>query len=222
MGKIEREIEESDEMHIMVENENASEEEQDEELSRFFAEDVEDEEDELSGVEEEDECSGSGRDEEERRAKEMGEKVNKMEEKQEEAIKQDVAQIEQEEQRIEIERVLMSRPNDEGTKETLADKVLKRLMKRQAEKDREEEEKRRLEERKKESTLRLSLFPNMPLFINFVTANSLPGIEGKNMPESLKTMGWHVWKATGKNAVPDKTQNEGWTIQSKNCLLAFS
>ena len=217
MGKIEREIEESDEMHIMVENENASEEEQDEELSRFFAEEVEDEEDELSGVEEEDECSGSGRDEEERRAKEM-------EEKGEEALKQDVAQVEQEEQGIEIERerVLMSRPNDEGTQETLADKVLKRLMKRQAEKDREEEEKRRLEERKKESTLRLSLFPNMPLFINFVTANSLPGIEGKNMPESLKTMGWHVWKATGKNAVPDKTQNEGWTIQSKNCLLAFS
>ena len=147
-----------------------------------------------------------------------------MEEKGEEALKQDVAQVEQEEQGIEIERerVLMSRPNDEGTQETLADKVLKRLMKRQAEKDREEEEKRRLEERKKESTLRLSLFPNMPLFINFVTANSLPGIEGKNMPESLKTMGWHVWKATGKNAVPDKTQNEGWTIQSKNCLLAFS
>ena len=217
MCEIEREIEESDEMHNMVENENASEEEQDEELSRFFAEEVEDEEDALSGVEEEDECSGSGRDEEERRAKEM-------EEKGEEALKQDEAQVEQEEQGIEIERerVLMSRPNDEGTQETLADKVLKRLMKRQAEKDREEEEKRRLEERKKESTLRLSLFPNMPLFINFVTANSLPGIEGKNMPESLKTMGWHVWKATGKNAVPDKTQNEGWTIQSKNCLLAFS
>ena len=120
-------------------------------------------------------------------------------------------------QRIEIERERSKPIDEEGTQETLADKVLKRLMQRQAEKDQEEEEKRRLEERKKELTLRLSLFPNMPLYINFVTANSLAGIEGKNMPESLKTMGWHVWAATGKNAVPDKSQNESWTIQSEHC-----
>ena len=66
-------------------------------------------------------------------------------------------------------------------------------MKRKAEKEREEEEKGKLEERKKESTLRQSLFPNMPIYINFVAANSLPDIVGRNLSEGLKNMGWHVW-----------------------------
>ena len=175
------------------------------------------------------------------REKELGEiqMEKEMEEKREEVIKQeldkpDIIVAQEEEVKRASEEVtkkqkwteeregaLMSKPNDEAAQETLADKVLKRLMQRECEKEREEEEKRRLEERKKELTLRLSLFPNMPLYINFVTANSLTGIKGKNMPESLKSMGWHVWAATGKNAVPDKSQNEGWTIQSKTALLIF-
>ena len=121
-----------------------------------------------------------------------------------------------------LERSFMSRPIDEVNQETLSDKVRTRVIKRQAEKEREEEENKRLEERKKASTLRQSLFPNMPIYINFVTANSLPGIVGRNLSGGLKNMGWHVWAPRGKNATPDKSQDESWTIQSKNYFLDSS
>merc|ERR1719500_1700850 len=82
-----------------------------------------------------------------------------------------------------------------------------------AEKEQKEEEDKLLKERKKESTLRLSLFPNMPLFLNFVTANSLPGIKIRSQSEGLKNMGWNMVAPRGKIPASDITQKEGWAIQ---------
>ena len=225
LNEIQREIEERVEM---VEEYWKAKEQDEEELNRVLAE-------------EEEWWSGSGREEEQRRVKEMEEKrqaaIKRELDKQEEEVKRAkeevlekqrwaAAQVEQM-RRIEIEReralerVLMSRPTNEVNQETLSDRVHRRVMKRHAEKEKEDEEKRRLEERKKESTLRQSIFPNMPIYINFVAANSLPDIVGRNMSEGLKNMGWYVWAPRGKNAVPDKSQNEGWTIQSKYYFLKF-
>ena len=117
---------------------------------------------------------------------------------------------------LRLEQALINRPKDqEAIKDTLSEKVCKRVMAAHAEKERIEDERRRLDERKRESTLRQSLFPNMPIFLNFVTANSLPGIIGRDLSEGLKQMGWHVWAPRGKNAAPDKSQDEGWTIQGE-------
>ena len=106
------------------------------------------------------------------REKELGEiqMEKEMEEKREEVIKEELDKPVVQEEEVkraseevtkkqkwteEREGTLMSKPNDEAAQETLADKVLKRLMQRECEKEREEEEKRRLEERKKELTGRL-------------------------------------------------------------------
>ena len=230
LDEIQREIEERGEMHVVVEEywKTKGSEEEEDELSRALAE-------------EEEWWSGSGREEEQRREREIEERrqeaikreldnhQSKIEQEKVKRVKEEVIKklkcamaevenarkIEIERERA-LERALMSRPIDKGTQESLSDVVRRRVMKRYAEKEREEEEKRRLEERKKESTLRQSLFPNMPIYVNFVTANSLPDIVGRNLSEGLKNMGWHVWAPRGRNAVPDKSQNEGWTIQSKN------
>jgi len=90
------------------------------------------------------------------------------------------------------------RSNIEDTQETPGDKV----MTTSAEKD------KLLKERKKESTLRLSLFPNMPLFLNFVTNNSLPGIRMRSQSEGLKNMGWNMVAPRGKIPASDINQKE--------------
>ena len=108
-----------------------------------------------------------------------------------------------------------SRSKIEDTQETPGDKV----MTTSAEKQQKEEEDKLLKERKKESTLRLSLFPNMPLFLNFVTANSLPGIRIRSQSEGLKNMGWNMVAPRGKIPASDINKKEGWAIQGKMSSL---
>ena len=231
LDKIQREIEEEGEMHSVVEQywRTRETEAEEERLERVIAE-------------EEEWWSGGGREEEQRREQEaerrrqelvkrelderksIAEREEQVRRAREEAIEKQrcaVARVENQ-RRIEIEReraleqALISRPKDqEAIQDTLSEKVCKRVMAAQAEKERIEDERRRLDERKRESTLRQSLFPNMPIFLNFVTANSLPGIIGRDLSEGLKQMGWHVWAPRGKNAAPDKSQDEGWTIQGE-------
>jgi len=98
---------------------------------------------------------------------------------------------------------------DEDTQETAGDKI----MTTPAEKEQKEEEDILLKERKKESTLRSSLFPNVPPFLNFVPANSLPGIKIRSQSEGLKNMGWNMVAPRGKIPASDITQKEGWAIQ---------
>ena len=69
------------------------------------------------------------------------------------------------------------------------------------------------------STLRPSLFPNMPLYLNFVPANSLPDIKIRSLPEDLKNMRWTVVAPKGKIPASDITQKEGWAIQGYIYLL---
>ena len=107
------------------------------------------------------------------------------------------------------------RSNIEDTQETPGDKV----MTTSAEKEQREEEDKLLKERKKESTLRLSLFPNMPLFLNFVTNNSLPGIRMRSQSEGLKNMGWNMVAPRGKIPASDINQKEGWAIQGEMSSL---
>ena len=246
LDEIQREIEQRGEMHLMVEEywkarDEQDKQDEDEELSKVLAE----EEDWWSGSGREEEQrrvkeveervkrevdkhrSIVAREEDLKR--EMIEKV-KLGVAQAEQMRADAHQMHQMHlmRRIEVEREralersLMSRPMDEVNQETLSDKVRTRVIKRQAEKEQEEEENKRLQERKKVSPLRESLFPNMPIYINFATANSLPGIVGRNLSGDLKNMGWHVWAPRGKNATPDKSQDESWTIQSKNYFLDSS
>ena len=106
----------------------------------------------------------------------------------------------------------------EDTQETPGDKV----MTTSAEKEEKEEEDKLLKERKKESTLRLSLFPNMPLFLNFVTANSLPGIRMRNQSEGLKNMGWNMVAPRGKIPASDINKKEGWAIQGEMSSLIIT
>ena len=70
-----------------------------------------------------------------------------------------------------------------------------------------------LQEKEKVSTLRPSLFPNMPLYLNFVPANSLPDIKIRSLSEGLKNMRWTVVAPKGKIPASDITQKEGWAIQ---------
>ena len=237
LDKIQRKIEEEGEMHSVVEQ-------------YWRTRETEDEEERLERVvaEEEEWWGGGGREEELRREqeaerrrqelvkREMDEQKSIVEREEqvrrarEEAIEKQrcaVARVENQ-RRIEIEReraleqALINRPKDqEAIQDTLSEKVCKRVMAAHAEKERIEEERRRLDERKRESTLRQSLFPNMPIFLNFVTANSLPGIIGRDLSEGLKQMGWHVWAPRGKNAAPDKSQDEGWTIQGEAVCTNF-
>ena len=100
---------------------------------------------------------------------------------------------------------------DEDTQETAGDKI----MTTPAEKEQKEEEDILLKERKKESTLRSSLFPNVPPFLNFVPANSLPGIKIRSQSEGLKNMGWNMVAPRGKIPASDITQKEGWAIQGE-------
>ena len=106
---------------------------------------------------------------------------------------------------------LSSESKIEDTQETPGDKVMTTA----AEKEQKGEEDRLLKERRKEPTLRLSLFPNMPLFLNFVTANSLPGIKIRSQSEGLKNMGWIMVAPRGKIPTSDITQKEGWAIQGE-------
>jgi len=132
-------------------------------------------------------------------------KQEELSEKQKWAVNE-VKQIEM----IELERERGgSRSKIEDTQETPSDKV----MTPSAEKEQKEEEDKLLKERKKESTLRLSLFPNMPLFLNFVTANSLPGIRIRTQSEGLKNMGWNMVAPRGKIPASDINKKEGWAIQ---------
>ena len=106
---------------------------------------------------------------------------------------------------------LSSESKIEDIQETPGDKVMTTA----AEKEQKGEEDRLLKERRKEPTLRLSLFPNMPLFLNFVTANSLPGIKIRSQSEGLKNMGWIMVAPRGKIPTSDITQKEGWAIQGE-------
>jgi len=134
-------------------------------------------------------------------------KQEELSEKQKWAVNE-VKQIEM----IELERERGgSRSKIEDTQETPSDKV----MTPSAEKEQKEEEDKLLKERKKESTLRLSLFPNMPLFLNFVTANSLPGIRIRSQSEGLKNMGWNMVAPRGKIPASDINKKEGWAIQGE-------
>jgi len=134
-------------------------------------------------------------------------KQEELSEKQKWAVNE-VKQIEM----IELERERGgSRSKIEDTQETPSDKV----MTPSAEKEQKEEEDKLLKERKKESTLRLSLFPNMPLFLNFVTANSLPGIRIRTQSEGLKNMGWNMVAPRGKIPASDINKKEGWAIQGE-------
>ena len=76
-----------------------------------------------------------------------------------------------------------------------------------------------LQEKEKVSTLRPSLFPNMPLYLNFVPANSLPDIKIRSLSEGLKNMRWTVVAPKGKIPASDITQKEGWAIQGDIYLL---
>ena len=82
-----------------------------------------------------------------------------------------------------------------------------------AQEDQKQEDEGLLQEKKKVSTLRPSLFPNMPLYLNFVPANSLPDIKIRSLPEGLKNMRWTVVAPKGKIPASDITQKEGWAIQ---------
>jgi len=138
-------------------------------------------------------------------------KQEELSEKQKWAVNE-VKQIEM----IELERERGgSRSKIEDTQETPGDKV----MTTSAEKEQKEEEDKLLKERKKESTLRLSLFPNMPLFLNFVTANSLPGIRIRSQSEGLKNMGWNMVAPRGKIPASDINKKEGWAIQGEMSSL---
>ena len=138
-------------------------------------------------------------------------KQEELPEKQKWAVNE-VKQIEM----IELERERGGRWSKiEDTQETPGDKV----MTTSAEKEEKEEEDKLLKERKKESTLRLSLFPNMPLFLNFVTANSLPGIRMRNQSEGLKNMGWNMVAPRGKIPASDINKKEGWAIQGEMSSL---
>ena len=237
LDKIQRRIEEEGEIHSVVEQ-------------YWRTRETEDEEERLERVvaEEEEWWSGGGREEEQRREQEAErrrqelvkrelderksvvereEQVRRAREEEIEKQRCAVARVENQ-RRIEIEReralekALINRPKDqEAIQDTLSEKVCKRVMAAHAEKERIEDERRRLEERRRESTLRQSLFPNMPIFLNFVTANSLPGIIGRDLSEGLKQMGWHVWAPRGKNAAPDKSKDEGWTIQGEAVRISF-
>ena len=134
-------------------------------------------------------------------------KQEELSEKQKWAVNE-VKQIEM----IELERERGgSRSKIEDTQGTPGDRV----MTTSAEKEQKEEEDKLLKERKKESTLRLSLFPNMPLFLNFVTANSLPGIRIRSQSEGLKNMGWNMVAPRGKIPASDINKKEGWAIQGE-------
>ena len=139
-------------------------------------------------------------------------KQEELPEKQKWAVNE-VKQIEMIE--LERERVGRGRAKIEDTQETPGDKV----MTTSVEKEEKEEEDKLLKERKKESTLRLSLFPNMPLFLNFVTANSLPGIRMRNQSEGLKNMGWNMVAPRGKIPASDINKKEGWAIQGEMSSL---
>merc|ERR1712080_244109 len=93
---------------------------------------------------------------------------------------------------------------NEDTQETPGAKVMTTTHDQKEKK--EEEDRLSLNERKKDSTLRLSLFPNMPLYLNFVTANSFPDIKIRSQSEGLKNMGWNMVAPRGKIPASDITQ----------------
>ena len=150
------------------------------------------------------------------RQREMGKDQNnnnkqeRPSEKQKWAVTQDeqMKMIEHESERGGREEPFLTILKDVGTQETPGAMTTPPAQKEQKEED-------RLNERKKDSTLRVSLFPNMPLYLNFVTANSLPDIKIRSQGEGLKNMGWNMVAPRGKIPASDITQKEGWAIQGE-------